>query len=290
VATVTQTDVFDERVFMTATTTVSLGRKSVIPGSVKVLNRGRTQVFVQDVDYVLTVIGTTTQLRRLISGNIVEGEEVSVDYTFDTGGTYSSTQLDQSLGFTWTVSRMLDIYVRYADSAPLVTSGVSTTPISSAQSRWYGLRSLVPLSSIYDLTATGNLEREDHEDSVAPYVRTSADLYLRGELPLQMNNYYQIGVRRNRIDAQIAAQNVDQTDYELSLNSQVDSGLNISIAALLQSDTGGLDVRESRTLTARAMWRYRRVTATADLFRTMETQGLYARDRTVARFFLKRDF
>jgi hypothetical protein len=294
VATAAQTNITDERIILTATTTVSLARKNVILGSVKVfkvVNGLRTNIEYSPIDdYDLTVIGNTTQVRRRISGNILEGEQVSVDYTFDNGGTYSSTQLDQSLGFTWTVSRMLDIYVRYSDSAPSVTSGFITTPLSATQSRWYGLHSLVPLSSRYDLTATGNLEREDHEDSIAPYVRTSADLFLRGELPFKMNNYYQIGVRRYRIDAQISAQNVDQTDYELSLTSQVDTGLNISLAALIQSDTGGLDVRENKALTARAMWRYRRVSATADISRTMETQGLYSRDRTVARFFLKRDF
>lgn len=289
-ATATQTDVIDERVFLTATATASLGRKNVVLGSVKVLNRGRTQLYVQDIDYALTVIGTTTQLRRLITGNILEGEEVSVDYTVDTGGTFASKQLDQSIGFTWTVSRMLDVYVRYADSSPAVTSGVATTPLVSAQSRWYGLHSLVPLSPQYDLTANGNIEREDHEDSIAPYVRTSADLYFRGELPVQLNNNYQIGVRRNRIDAPLTAQNVDQTDFELSMSFQVDSGFTISAASLFQRDTGGLNERENRTLTARAMWRYRRVSATADISRTVETQGLFARDRMVARFLLKRDF
>jgi hypothetical protein len=148
----------------------------------------------------------------------------------------------------------------------------------------------VPLSSTYDLTATGNFEREDHEDSIAPYVRTTADLFLRGELPLQMNNNYQIGIRRYRIDAQIAAQSIDQTDYEASLTSQVNTGLALSALTLFQRDTGGQDVRENRTLTARAMWRYRRVSATADLSQTMETQGLFSRNRTVARFFLRRDF
>jgi hypothetical protein len=288
-ATATQTDI-TERIVLNATTAVSLARKNVIPSSVKVLNSVRTQIYILGVDYELTVIGNTTQLRRLISGNIADGAEVSVDYAFDTGGTYSSTQLDQSLGFTWTVSRMLDVYVRYADSAVSVTSGVSTTPLSAAQSRWYGLHSLVPLSSTYDLTATGNFEREDHEDSIAPYVRTTADLFLRGELPLQMNNNYQIGIRRYRIDAQIAAQSIDQTDYEASLTSQVNTGLALSALTLFQRDTGGQDVRENRTLTARAMWRYRRVSATADLSQTMETQGLFSRNRTVARFFLRRDF
>ena len=88
----TQVAILGERVILPSTTAVALSRKLVAVGSVLVQNATRSQTFVEGIDYALSVVGVTTRVQRLLSGNILDGEEVLIDYTFDIGGTYASTQ------------------------------------------------------------------------------------------------------------------------------------------------------------------------------------------------------
>jgi hypothetical protein len=57
----------------------------------------------------------------------------------------------------------------------------------------------------------------------------------------------------------------------------------------MERDSELLTERDRKSLAFRALWRYRRFFASADLLRTRETQDLYARDRTVGRLTLRRD-
>jgi hypothetical protein len=262
--------------------------------SIKVFNLSRTVLYNFPGDYLIEQIGTRTRLRISISSLITDGEEVLVDYNYDNGGTYASAQLDQSLGFTWTLSPQFNVFARYADSNPRVTSGNPTIPLSQIQTFWYGLRATVPLSVRYDLVFTGNLDQEDRRDANlsdtnSSYVRTSGEFYMRGELPTDFSNDYRVGLRRVRLVADIATQSVDQTSYEMAFGWRTSTGLNLVASALMERDSELLTERDRKSLSVRALWRYRRFFASADLARTRETQELYVRDRTVGRLTLRRD-
>jgi hypothetical protein len=283
------TTVIGERVVATKGTWVALVHTNVTVASIKVFNLSRTVLYTLDNDYLIEQIGNTTRLRVSISSLINDGEEVLVDYTYDNGGTYGSDQLDQSLGFTWTLSPQFNAFVRYADSSPTVSSGNPTTPLNQIKSLWYGLRATLPLSVSYDMVLTSNLDHEDRRETISPYGRTSGEVYLRGELPIAFNNDYRVGVRRVRLVADIATQSVDQTSYELAFGWRTSNGLNLVATALTERESELLTERDRKTVSIRALWRYRRFSASADLARTRETQDLYSRDRTVGRLTLRRD-
>jgi hypothetical protein len=285
-----QINIVGERLSLTQTNWVNLTRTRVTGGSVTVRNSSRTQLFIENIDYILSVVGKTTRVQRLISGSILDGEVVLVDYGIDTGGTYSSTQFDQGLGLTWTVSRLLEVYFRYAESTPTVTSGEPSNPLLEFKSRLYGLRSNVPLFRSFDMSLVTNLEREDRQDSEAPFVRTDAEMYVHGEAPIGLANNYQIGTRRTRVTADIAAQSVEQTSYDMTFGIRVSNALTVSTTALIQHDSGGLEKRDRKTATIRALWRYRKLSISADLARTNESQGSYSRDRTFGHLTVRRDF
>lgn len=284
------TAIVGEKLQFNQTDALALARSRVGAGSVVVHNLQRTQIYVQDLDYTLEVVGTATRLRRLLSGNILDGEEVLVDYAIELGGSYASTQWDQNLGLAWTLSRSFNVFARVSRFKPVLTAGQPTSALIAVTSRVVGLRATVPLSAQLDMALSGNAEREHHDESLAPYVRTEADLYLRGELPLGLSNQWQAGVRRQRVDAENVAQRLDQSSYELTAGFQLGNGLNVSGTALLQRDTAGGVLREQRTSSARGLWRFRRVSASLDVARTVETQGAYVRARTVGRLGLRRDF
>lgn len=289
-----ETTVIGERLVLTQAQWSPLAQSNVVVTSIKVFNLSRTVLYNFPDDYLIEQVGTRTRLRISISSLITDGEEVLVDYTYDNGGTYASAQIDQSLGFTWTLSPQFNVFARYADAKPRVTSGNPTIPLNQVQSFWYGLRATVPLSVRYDLVFTGNLDQENRRDANpgdtnSSYVRTSGEFYLRGELPTDFSNDYRVGLRKVRLVADIATQSVDQTSYEMAFGWRTSHGLNLVASALMERDSELLGERDRKSLSVRALWRYRRFFASADLARTRESQDLYARDRTVGRLTLRRD-
>jgi hypothetical protein len=296
--------VFKERVTITKTKDSPLIYRNVNVATIKVWNSNCTVVdaltseryCVLGQDYDIVQLGTTTSLRMALGTTTFPNDsaDVLVDYEYENGGTYGSAQVDQSLSFTWTLSPQFNAFARYSDSNPKVTSGNPTVPLNQIKSIWYGLRATVPLSVRYDLVFTGNLDQENRRDANqgdtnSSYVRTSGEFYLRGELPTGFSNDYRAGMRRVRLVAEIATQSVDQTSYELAFGWRTSNGLNMVASAQKERDSEMLTERDRSTLSLRALWRYRRFFASADLERTRETQDLYARDRTVGRLTLRRD-
>jgi hypothetical protein len=226
----------------------------------------------------------------LLSGNILDGEEVLLDYVFDVGGTYASSQLDQSLNLNWAVSNMLSVYLRVSDSAPSLRSGTPTAPLNPAQTRLIGARADVPLSSRIELVAGGQLEREDHRELLSPYVRSLGGIYLQGEMPLETRNNYRLGAQRTRVSAANLLQDSDLISYDLTLGWRFNTGLSLNAIGLYERDSGAPELRVRKSATLKANWRYRRLNFSADLSRTREQQGIYVRDRTLGRVDLRRDF
>jgi hypothetical protein len=296
--------VFKERVTITKTKDSPLTYRNINVSTIKVWNSNCTVVdaltgdryCVLGQDYDIVQLGTTTSLRMALGTTTfpTDSAEVFVDYEYENGGTYGSAQVDQSLSFTWTLSPQFNVFARYSDSNPKVTSGNPSIALNQIKSLWYGLRATVPVSVRYDLVFTGNLDQENRRDANqgandSSYVRTSGEFYLRGELPTGFSNDYRAGMRRVRLVAEIAAQSVEQTSYELAFGWRTSNGLNMVASAQKERDSEMLTERDRSTLSLRALWRYRRFFASADLERTRETQDLYARDRTVGRLTLRRD-
>ena len=289
-ATDTQVAIVGERVALASTTTVALARKLVTSTSVLVQNATRSQTYVEGIDYALSLVGVTTRIQRLLSGNILDGEEVLVDYMFDVGGTYASSQTDQGLYLNWALSRLFSVYARVNSSTPRLDSGQPTSPLNTVRSRVVGARTDVPLSSRIDLVAGGMVERENHDETISPYVRTAGEAYLQGEFPMDMNNNYRFGARRSRITADSLLQESDLLGYDVQLGLRLNSGVSLNAIGLYERENAGAEPRVRATATLKALWRYRRLSFSADLSRIHESQGLYSRDNTIGRFDLRRDF
>ena len=76
--------VFDEELILIDTTPVDLRNELVVVETIVISNVPRTQVFVEGLDYRLITIGNITSVQRLIGGNILDGQTVSVDYEYRT--------------------------------------------------------------------------------------------------------------------------------------------------------------------------------------------------------------
>lgn len=280
-------DVLDEPVTLSGTSQVALSHPHVVAGSVVVTNLTQTQTYLENVDYLVIVVGAETRLQRLASGSILDGEVVLVDYTYDIGGSYASTQLDQTLSLNWNIARNIEAYFRWFDSMPEVSSGVASFQLNEVHSVLLGMRAETPLS--FGFSVGGSYELEDRRETISPYRRVAGDLFLQTTEPLFGFANLRLTGRRSNVTYDLSAQDVDLTGYELRLWTRR-FGIDLTGLLSYEEDLGGPTARSRRDASLNAVWRERKVTVTAALIHSHELQGDYERNHSMLRLTARRDF
>ena len=284
--------VVGERLMLTGTALVALRNPQVVTGSVVVSNLSRTQVYAEGVDYLLSALGLAARIQRVVGGNIVDGQELLVDYAFDVGGTYALSQTDHSLNLNWAYQSYLSVFYRFQDSAPRLQSGAPTFDLNPVRATLLGARADVPLAwTATDLQLGGAIEREDRREAISPYERTLQEVYLQAPVPFTERSHIRIGARRSRVDYDNSPeQAVRLVAYDVRLWAQPFYGFDFSVDASRERDTGAAVARERRFLAARATWRVRQFRMNFDLTHTDESQAGTQRKRLYAQLVLRRDF
>lgn len=284
-----QANIIGEALTLTGTTPVALSRQRVVAGSVVVNNSTRTQTFVEGVDYLLTLVGLETRVQRVVAGRIVDGQDIVVDYAYDAGGTYAATQTEQTANFDWSLGSLVSLYARFLDLAPSLRSGTPTTPLNAVQSTLYGTRVEVPLKLPVDVAIGGLYQRETVRETISPYRREQAELYVQSEPPFGTGNI-RLGARRVNQDFERSLQDVRLMGYDVSVLTQHADGVTVSANATYERDSGAPLARTRRLATARVQWRYLKAALTMDFVRSRETQDAYERKRSLVQILLRRDF
>jgi hypothetical protein len=236
------------------------------------------------------VVGLDTRVQRLVGGNILDGETVFLDYQYDVGGTFASAQLDQNLNLNWSLGSMLNVYYRRFDSAPRLVSGTPTFPLNPAQSGLYGARADIPVNLPVQVLLGGGHEVERRQEVIAPYRRAASDVYGQVEDPWFGTGSLRLSLRRSRVDYDNSVQNVNLTGYDLSYWSRHWLGIDVTAQASYEQDTGGSVARQRTTGSAKANWRYRKLTLSFEMSGTREAQGGVERARALVQAQARRDF
>jgi hypothetical protein len=284
-----QTPVIGEVITLSGTGYVALGHAHIVAGTPVVTNAGRSQTYVAGIDYTLLVVGTETRIQRLIGGRILDGEQVLVDYSYDSGGTYTTNQLDQTLNLNWNLSRYISAYFRRFNSAPRLVSGISTFPLNEVSSNTWGARADLPWNVGIPMTLGGGFEREDRRETIAPYRRATYDFYVQTDEPVFDLGFVRISARRSRIDYDIATQNSDLHGYELRFWSRQWFGIDFTATLNAERDDAGLLPRQRRDGLIGATWQQRKFSLSANLVHTRESQGGIDRNRTTFQIMARRE-
>lgn len=282
-------NIIDEQITLTGSNQNKLNRLHVVTGSIGVTNLTRTQTYIENLDYLVIVVGNETRLQRLSSGTILDGEDVLVNYTYDIGGIYASSQLDQTLSLNWNLSRQFETYLRIYDSAPRITSGVSTFPLNSVRDLLFGMKGEFPFVIGVPVTAGGSYEWEDRRETISPYQRYTGEIFTQTTEPLFGLANLRMSGRRNRISYAFSDQDVDLTGFELRLWARR-FGLDLITTANYEHDVGGTTPRSRKEGSVNAVWRERKVTVTASLVFSHEAQGAFRRDRNMFQLVGRRVF
>jgi hypothetical protein len=280
-------------VTLSGTNWVTLQNPRVVTGTVVVSNVQRTQTYVEGLDYALDQLGLDTRIQRLIDGNILDRQEVLLDYEFDAGGTYAITEFDNAVDLTWSLKRYFSIYARYIDSSPSLVSGRPTSPLNPGTSRIYGVRADVPVELLTEeVTLGGMAEREDRREVISPYQRNTLEAYVDSPLPLIARGGIRVSARQQNTAYDLTPeQDLNSTTYNLKLWTRIRNGPGLSIEATRTRDTGPLlPTRQYTIASVKGLWRLRRFRMSLDVSRTRESQGTTQTLHTRGEIILRRDF
>lgn len=285
-----QAEVIGEQVTLSGIGYSTLGNPRVIAGSLLVSNATRTQTYIEGVDYSVSPLGLNTRLQRLVGGHIVDGETLLVDYSYDPGGTYAYREADQTTNLNWVWSRYVNVFVRQYTASPRLLSGTPSFPFNEVHSRASGLRADLPLNPGFAFTVGGGSERENRQETLAPYSRLGKDIYIQSDESIFGLGYLRAAKRRMLLDYGNPLQNSDLHGYELRYWAHFGVGTDLNAAISEDRDVGNAIPRRRRERSLGLQWRERKFTFNLSLVNTDEVQGTFERKRTIFQMLARRDF
>ena len=260
----------EEPVAFIGSAPISLSRDFVVAGTVIVQNDTLTQTYIEGVDYLLSEIGSTTRIERIISGSILDGETVLVDYEAETGGTFEYSQVNQSLSADFRFVRFHSIFFRYYSSRQNLQSGSPTLPFNSLEAFEIGVREQIPLrSSGAQIFGEARYRRQDED--INPF--DQASILLSIQAPLSPKLRMTASVSRNLVDNVFSDEDSDLTTLNANLTWQAWRNLTIRADGTYDKDTGGTVLRSNTRWKITANWRYRRISLNLDSRYRRQRQG-----------------
>ncbi len=284
-ATVALIDRIGEGITLVDAIPVTLAQEFIDTATIRVFNLARTQEYTL-TDYRIIVIGTRTQIQRLATGTILDGQQVLVDYAFQTGGTAGYRYLSQSYQTSLTLYRYYTVYARYFEADYRLTSGAPTLPLNSSRNILYGLRADQPLLSGASAGVEVMFERQEEE--ISPYRRQSYDAYL--QLPVWVRIDTRLSARRLFVEYANSPEDVDLIGWAVQLRSNPWLYTSLTAESTYEEDTGGTLRRAIVRNSLGVEWRFRQLSVRGEGQHIREELGTFERDRTVIRLTARREF
>jgi hypothetical protein len=165
-------EIFDERVTLVGAVPVPLNNTFVLEETVAVTNLTQTQTFVEGLDYRLVTIGSTTTIERIITGAILDGEEVLVSYEFQTGGTTAYRDDRQQVGVSLSFIIYINVFANWSNVDNSIINGDPTLPLNDVTSLDTGVSVNVPFATSWSVGGQILYRRSD--ETISPSVGTLA--------------------------------------------------------------------------------------------------------------------
>ena len=278
--------VFDESVTLVGTTPVALQNDFVITSSIVVTNQANTQTFIEGLDYDVRVIGATTEIQRLIGGNILDGQTVLVDYQYQSGGDVKFNSFNQNYFSNFKIFRFHDLFARYRDLNQSVKSGQPTTPLNDIENLLLGVRVEYPLLNGW--LVGGEANYEDQDEDISPFTRKLYKAHVETTLP--RTTRLRVMGRREFVDNENSPEDVDISQVIAQLTSRPWLRTAVNAEADYEKDTGGTQNRRRRALAVGLVWLYRRLQFTVRAEHIDDKQGQVTQKNNKIRAQLIRRF
>jgi hypothetical protein len=269
--------VFDESVVLIGTVQVDLANEFVVPGTVVVSNIDKTQIYVEDLDYRLVVVGTVTRIERLINGNILDGDTVLVNYEYRTSGTAEFDTLSSGVTATYNFPRFVTASLRYNQRNTEVLSGELTTPINNQEVLEFAVLGDFPIARRWTLTA--DYRHRDVSEDISPSV--SDTFSVSANATLWQATGLSLGARLHQVDYEKSREDIDALQLSLGIRARPLVRTSVTYNIEFSRDIGGSLERSTLRHRLTVGWRYRAVVVSLQAGLSDETQG--TSDRTYKR-------
>jgi hypothetical protein len=278
--------VFDEPHELVGVVRVPLDQQFVIVETVVVTNAAQTQTFVEDLDYRLVTIGSTTTIERIATGNIIDGETVLVSYEYETGGTAEYDTLLQSVSANLSFLRYANVYARLSDTGNDLRSGFLTTTLNDVTRFEVGGRAEFPFSSGWSIG--GEYRYTDQDEDIAPFVGEHYEAFM--QTASYWNTSVRLAVITDEVDFELSVEDVDRVQYVVAVSSKLPGATRLTYRLISSEDDGGSIVREDLRQSLQFDWRYRLMTFSLRAEQADVAQGDSRRDQTRVGAELRRSF
>ena len=278
--------VFDEPHELVGVTPVRLNRDFVVVDTVVVTNAAQTQTFIEDLDYRLVTIGSTTTIERIATGNIIDGETVLVSYEYETGGTAEYDTLLQSLSANLGILGIANVYARLSDTRNDLRSGLPTTPFNDVTRFEVGGRAEFPITSGWSIG--GEYRYTNQDEDIAPFVGQHYEVFVQSAN--YWNSMARLGVVTDEVDYEFSIEDIDRVQYVVTVSSKLPGATRLSYRFVSSKDDGGTIIRKDLRHSLQFDWRFRLVTFSLRAERADLSQGESRRDQTRVAAELRRSF
>ncbi|MCK4709350.1 MAG: hypothetical protein KAU21_12090 [Gammaproteobacteria bacterium] len=290
--------VFGEMHVLNSLDIVNLNREYIDSNTIVVSNENQTQDYTRGIDYRLILTGIQTdpnvyfqvQIQRLVSGSILDGETVLVNYSYDTGGTFVYERTSNNLSLNWSIKSSYDVYLRYVESDFNLQEGAPSINLNPVTSYTYGARADKPL--INGIVLGGDAYQENRDEEVNSYIKQSVDAFI--EMPLPNLTNLRITARRVKQDNENTQGDPDEdTDLEsMAIRIQSRPWLRGSLSweSSYENDVGGTIDRQTQQHRLRFSWRIRQLSVGASINYGKELQDDDERERWEALISASRMF
>lgn len=265
----------EELVTFIGSAPIPLSRDFVRPETIVVRNDTGTQTYFEGVDYLVTVIGSTTRIERVISGSILDGESVLVDYRAETGGTFEFSQINQSFNADFRFARYHNLFFRYFNNQQSLQSGTPTVPFNSVESFEVGLREEIPIRT-RGIQLSGEIRYRRQEEDINPYDQSS--LMLSVQAPLSSKTNLTASASRSLTNNFLSDEDSNLTTFDANITWKLLRSLTLSTEGRYDKDSGGTIFRSNTRWKLAAQWRFRKLSMRVDTRYNRQRQGNLAND------------
>jgi hypothetical protein len=279
--------VIDESLVLSGLSAVSLLHEYIPIDSISVSNITHTQIYLENIDYQLTVIGSETRVERLSSGNISDGETVLVNYEYESGGSFDYKEVKHGLSFMVSLDKRYNFSMFYSTVKQDLLEGIPTRILEDDERYRVGMDAQLPISQIADYG--WQLEYERRKNDLYPFTRTSADLNFNTKLPF-FASVANLSSGYEHIDNELSPIDIEETYYTLGLSSRLSWRSLTSLEMTYKRDTGSELFKSTTYTSLRYFWSRGRLSFSLSARQSKEKQGSTSRSHASINASLVRYF
>ena len=277
------TEVRNEALTLSGTTPVLLANTNLDVASIVVTNAAETIIYVENVDYVVSVVGSSVAVARTLFGVIADGQQVLADYRYQSLPPAKTAVTTNSFGFDLSLWSALRLYYQRSRSEQTLLSGTrsfepfdDTIERIGAELRWKW--------------STTRVEYEDRDTT-----RTPTERWMVQEvLSFQPSHDLSLGFSADYSELTLKETGdvTESTGARANLGWRVSPTARFSLEALAQRSRGRVQDTEREGVTAVYEWAYGAWQSSLRYLFLDEFNGLTgdARERQTILFQVRREF